>query len=80
MCVPLFPGVLRDPTESDFAQGDAEAARGTPECEIRLDPETGFKIVPHWLAQPHFRPAPPPTEKQKGKAEVSAALLASISQ
>jgi tRNA-dihydrouridine synthase 1 len=75
-----FSGDFIDATESDFAQRDAEAAKGTPEGEIRLDPETGFKIVPHWLAQPYFRPPPlPPTEKQKRKAEVSAALLASIS-
>jgi len=67
--------------ESGFAQRDAKAAEGTPEGEIRLDQETGFKIVPHWLTQPYFRPPPlPPTEKQKRKAEVSAAMLASISQ
>ena len=81
MCVSLFAGALVGPTEPYFSQGDAEAAKGTPEGEIRLDPETGFKIVPHWLGQPYFRPPPPsPTEKQKRKAEVSAALLASISQ
>ena len=80
MCVPLSPDDLINATESDFAQRDAKAAEGTIEGEIRLNRETGFKIVPHWLAQPYFRPPPPPpTETQKRKPEVSAALLASIS-
>jgi len=80
MYVRLSSDNLINTTEMDFAQRDARAAEGTTEGEIRLDRETGFKIVPHWLAQPYFRPPPPPvTEKQKRKAEVSAALLASIS-
>ena len=80
MYVPPSPDHLINGTESDFPQRDAKAAEGTIEGEIRLDRETGFKIVPHWLAQPHFRPLPPPpTETQKRKAEVSPALLASIS-
>jgi tRNA-dihydrouridine synthase 1 len=82
MYVRLSPDDLIYAIEMDFAQRDAKAAEGTAEGEIRLDRETGFKIVPHWLAQPYFRPPPPfppPTEKQERMAEVSAALLASIS-
>jgi len=56
MCVRLSPGNLINTTETDFTQRDAKAAEGTTEGEIRLDRETGFKIVPHWLAQPYFRP------------------------
>ena len=79
MYVPLTPDGLISGTESDFSQRDAKAAEGTIEGGIRLDREAGFKIVPHWLAQPYFRPPPPSTETQKRKAEVSPALLASIS-
>ena len=53
MYVRLSPDGLINGTESDFAQRDAKAAEGTMEGEIRLDRETGFKIVPHWLAQPY---------------------------
>ncbi|CAL1693795.1 unnamed protein product [Somion occarium] len=27
---------------------------------ITIDPATGLKILPHWVAQPYFRPLPPP--------------------
>ena len=77
--MPLSPDVVINETESDFAQRDAKVAEGTIEGEIRLERETGFKVVPHWLAQPYFRPPPPSTETQKRKAEVSPALLASLS-
>lgn len=25
---------------------------------VKVDPETGLKVLPHWLAQPYFRPLP----------------------
>jgi len=25
---------------------------------IKVDPATGLKVLPHWLAQPYFRPQP----------------------
>lgn len=28
---------------------------------IRLEPTTGLKILPHWVAQPHFRVQPTST-------------------
>lgn len=34
---------------------------------MTLDSHTGLPILPHWLAQPYFRP-PPPT-KAKGQQE-----------
>ncbi|KAF8550379.1 Dus-domain-containing protein [Imleria badia] len=35
---------------------DAKDKEGTPAEElIRLEPTTGLKILPHWLAQPYFR-------------------------
>lgn len=27
---------------------------------ITVDPTRGIKILPHWLAQPYWRPLPPP--------------------
>ncbi|KAF8630588.1 hypothetical protein AX15_002836 [Amanita polypyramis BW_CC] len=33
---------------------------------VALDPKTGMELFPHWLAQPYFRPLPPPvTNKTK---------------
>jgi hypothetical protein len=36
-------------------------AEGVPiEQLITVDPTLGIKILPHWLAQPYWRPLPPP--------------------
>ena len=32
---------------------------------IKTDPATGLKILPHWLAQPYFRPLPSPNFNSK---------------
>ncbi|PPQ71029.1 hypothetical protein CVT26_011494 [Gymnopilus dilepis] len=38
---------------------DAKAAEGTPLKDlITVEPITGIKVMPHWLAQPYFRPTP----------------------
>ncbi|KAF8239166.1 Dus-domain-containing protein [Tricholoma matsutake] len=42
---------------------DAQAARDSGVSLrdlIKTDPATGLEILPHWLAQPYFRPLPPP--------------------
>ncbi|KAF9458689.1 Dus-domain-containing protein [Collybia nuda] len=39
---------------------DAKAAEGTPLKDlIKVEPITGLELLPHWLAQPYFRPPPP---------------------
>ncbi|EPS99345.1 hypothetical protein FOMPIDRAFT_1030904 [Fomitopsis schrenkii] len=49
-------------------QRDTKAVEGHPlEALVTLDSHTGLPILPHWLAQPYFRP-PPPT-KAKGQQE-----------
>jgi tRNA-dihydrouridine synthase 1 len=55
-CVPLI------------VQRDAQAAHdaGVPLGElIKVDPATGLNVLPHWLAQPYFRPLPPPISNPK---------------
>ncbi|KAF8661416.1 hypothetical protein AX16_001334 [Volvariella volvacea WC 439] len=43
-----------------------EAAKGTPlKNLITIDPITGLKYLPHWLAQPYFRPPPKTTVQAK---------------
>lgn len=32
---------------------------------ITIDPKTGLDLYPHWLAQPYFRPLPPPVVNKK---------------
>ncbi|EMD37012.1 hypothetical protein CERSUDRAFT_114910 [Gelatoporia subvermispora B] len=45
---------------------DAKAAGGkTLEELITYEPTTGLPVLPHWLAQPYFRPLPPPDPNQK---------------
>ena len=40
-------------------QRDVKAAEGTPLKDlITTEPITGIKVMPHWLAQPYFRPSP----------------------
>lgn len=40
-------------------QRDAKAAEGTPLKDLIItEPITGIKVMPHWLAQPYFRPSP----------------------
>lgn len=41
-------------------QRDAEAVKGQSLASLaEIDAATGFPVLPHWLAQPYFRPAPP---------------------
>jgi tRNA-dihydrouridine synthase 1 len=43
---------------------DAKEAEGLSVDElVHIDPGTGLKVLPHWLAQPYFRPIP----KDNGK-------------
>ncbi|KII88082.1 hypothetical protein PLICRDRAFT_125236 [Plicaturopsis crispa FD-325 SS-3] len=52
----------------------AAMAGGTSVDElIRIDEATGLKVLPHWLAQPYFRPLAPDTLKDR-RAE-SAAII-----
>jgi len=37
----------------------AEAAGLSIEELVKIEPTLGLKILPHWLAQPYFRPLPP---------------------
>ncbi|KAF5373998.1 hypothetical protein D9615_009889 [Tricholomella constricta] len=37
------------------------------EVFITVDAATGLAVLPHWLAQPHFRPLKAPVEKTRGK-------------
>ena len=49
-------------------QRDAQVAHDTGVSLrelIKTDPATGLKILPHWLAQPYFRPLPPPHPNSK---------------
>jgi tRNA-dihydrouridine synthase 1 len=44
-----------------FLQRDAQAARDggvSVKDLVKTDPATGLEILPHWLAQPYFRPLP----------------------
>lgn len=44
---------------------DAEAVEGKRIEElVVVNPDTGLEVLPHWLAQPYVRPAPPPNIKQ----------------
>ncbi|OCH85598.1 Dus-domain-containing protein [Obba rivulosa] len=46
---------------------DAKVAEGKSLEElITIEPSTGLPVLPHWLAQPYFRPLPSPTPTQKG--------------
>lgn len=49
-------------------QRDAKAAEGRPIEELTTtDAATGLKILPHWLAQPYFRPTPTLVPDGSGK-------------
>lgn len=37
---------------------------------ITIDPATGLKILPHWVAQPYFRPLPPNLRESQGSNRV----------
>ena len=42
-----------------YVQRDANASAGKSVDDlITIDEETGLQILPHWLAQPYFRPLP----------------------
>ncbi|KAJ3494227.1 hypothetical protein NLJ89_g10852 [Agrocybe chaxingu] len=48
---------------------DEKAADGTPIKDLTtIDPVTGIKVMPHWLAQPYFRPLP---EQKKAYAALT---------
>jgi len=51
---------------------DAKAAEGSSlEDLIKIDKATGLEILPHWLAQPYFRPLPAPATNRKRVLEPS---------
>ncbi|GBE77291.1 tRNA-dihydrouridine(16/17) synthase [NAD(P)(+)] [Sparassis crispa] len=54
---------------------DALVAEGRPlEALVTIDEATGLPLLPHWLAQPYFRPLPPAaaaTESDEEAAELS---------
>lgn len=58
-------------------QRDARAAEGRPVEElITVDPATGLKLLPHWVAQPYFRAQPKvaePVDKKSDKEETVVA-------
>ncbi|PCH34469.1 Dus-domain-containing protein [Wolfiporia cocos MD-104 SS10] len=45
-----------------------EAGRGLEACAA-WDEAAGLPVLPHWVAQPYFRPLPPPEEEGKGKSK-----------
>ena len=52
-------------------QRDVKAAEGTPLKDlITTEPITGIKVMPHWLAQPYFRPSPE-QKKAYGRWDIS---------
>ncbi|KAG8752966.1 hypothetical protein FRC14_006543 [Serendipita sp. 396] len=51
---------LKERLENDMLEAEKEGKAG-----IKVDPETGRRIVPHWLSQPYFRPPPPPPPPNK---------------
>ncbi|PVG01697.1 Dus-domain-containing protein [Serendipita vermifera] len=55
--IPFYEQIVTELKER--MERDALAAQGTPEGEVRIDTDTGLRIVPHWLSQPYFRPPPP---------------------
>ncbi|THU94341.1 FMN-linked oxidoreductase [Dendrothele bispora CBS 962.96] len=64
------------------ADRDAEAVEGkTLEELVMIDEPTGLRVLPHWLAQPYFRPPPPPPPPKKEKEpkpKLSTNLSASL--
>lgn len=51
-----------------ITQRDAKEAEGTPpEDLVRIRTAAGLRILPHWLAQPYFRPPPITTNREIGK-------------
>lgn len=58
-------------------QRDARAAEGTPVDElITVDPATGLKILPHWVAQPYFRARPQVAAQADKNARKAEAVVA----
>ena len=50
---------------------------------VKVDESTGLKILPHWLAQPYFRPLPPSTRdmsKGMSKSEIYSTMCAEKDQ
>jgi tRNA-dihydrouridine synthase 1 len=53
---------LRITADRRLLQRDMKEAEEVPvEQLIAVDPTLGVKVLPHWLAQPYWRPLPPPT-------------------
>lgn len=43
---------------------------------VKMDEATGLKILPHWLAQPYFRPLPPSAgDKTKGASKKDSFMM-----
>ncbi|KAL4250257.1 tRNA-dihydrouridine(47) synthase [NAD(P)(+)] [Abortiporus biennis] len=58
---------------------DAKAAEGqTSEQLIKIDPATGLEILPHWLAQPYFRPAAVMKEATEKADEISTKAVEAL--
>ncbi|KAA1479441.1 FMN-linked oxidoreductase [Dentipellis sp. KUC8613] len=56
---------------------EAEKAGKTAKDLVRIDEATGLKVLPHWLAQPYFRPLPA-KKPQKVEEKVSTAAPATM--
>jgi len=49
----------------------AESMRDISLAElVKVDEASGLRVLPHWLAQPYFRPSPP-TAQGKGSKDAS---------
>ncbi|KAK7457213.1 tRNA dihydrouridine synthase [Stygiomarasmius scandens] len=46
-----------------------DASGKTIEELTTIDKATGLRVLPHWLAQPYFRPPPPPMPAKKEKVQ-----------
>lgn len=54
--------VWESPLIDVLLQRDMKEAEGVPiEQLITVDPSLGIKVLPHWLAQPYWRPLAPGT-------------------
>ncbi|TFY63515.1 hypothetical protein EVG20_g6287 [Dentipellis fragilis] len=55
---------------------EAERAGKTAKDLVRIDEATGLKVLPHWLAQPYFRPLPAKKPQEEEEKVFSAAPAA----
>ncbi|KAF8961884.1 Dus-domain-containing protein [Flammula alnicola] len=69
-CLQAYVDVCNEMKER--MEPDAKAAEGTTLKDlITVEPITGIKVMPHWLAQPYFRPS---AEQKKAYAAAQATL------